>query len=142
MLNSQGEFVGINTVGLHRSGITIPGSTVTRVAGELLDKGRVERPYLGLAMQSVKLPESLRVRLNLTSDDGLLVVHVEPGSPADKSGILLGDALVDLGGKPVAAIEAVQEALRSSQIGRELEALFIRGGAALRTKLKLEAHPR
>src|SRR5262249_36369834 len=60
LLNSQGDFVGLNTTGLHRSGITIPAATVMRVAGELLEKGRVERPYLGLAMQGVTLPESLR----------------------------------------------------------------------------------
>jgi S1-C subfamily serine protease len=141
LLNSQGEFVGINTVGLHRAGITIPASTVTRVARELLEKGRVERPYLGLAMQSVKLQESLQSKLNLTSGGALLVVHVEPGSPAEKAGVLLGDALTGLGGKPVADTDAVQEVLRSSQIGHELEASFIRGGSARATKLKLEARP-
>src|SRR5262249_45170938 len=141
LLNSQGEFVGINTVGLHRAGITIPESTVTRVAGELLEKGRVERPYLGLAMQSVKLQESLRSKLNLTSGEALLVVHVEPSSPAEKAGVLLGDALIALGGKPVADTDAVQEVLRSSRIGGELEASFVRGDSARPTKLKLEARP-
>jgi len=142
LLNSEGEFVGINTSGLHRAGITIPASTVTRIAGELLEKGGVERPYLGLAMQSVKLQESLRSKLNLTSGEALLVVHVEPGSPAEKAGVLLGDALIDLGGKPVADTDSVQEVLRSIRIGGELEASFIRGGSARPTKLKLEARPR
>lgn len=141
LLNSRGELVGMNTAGLHRAGITIPASTLTRVAGELLEKGRVERPYLGLAMQSVKLQESLRGKLNLTSDEALLVVHVEPGSPAEKAGVLLGDALIDLGGKPVADTDAVQEVLRSSRIGGELEASFIRGGSARPAKLRLEARP-
>jgi S1-C subfamily serine protease len=141
LLNSQGEFVGINTTGLHRSGITIPASTVTRVTGELLEKGRVERPYLGLAMQSVTLPESLRTKLNLISGEGLLVVHVEIGSPAEKAGVLLGDALVDLEGKAIADTDDVQEVLRSKQIGREVEAVFIRGGAPFKAKLRLEARP-
>ncbi len=141
LLNSQGEFVGINTTALHRSGITVPASTVTRVAVELLEKGRVERPYLGLAMQGVALPESLRGKLNLTSSEGLLVVHVEPGSPAEKAGVLLGDALVELGGKAVADTDAVQDALRSSQIGSEVEAVFIRAGAVARARVKLEPRP-
>ncbi len=141
LLNSQGEFLGINTVGLHRSGITIPASTVTRIAGELLEKGRVERPYLGLAMHSVSLPESLRSSLNLISDEGLLVVHVEPSSPAGKAGVLLGDTLIELEGKAVADTDGVQDVLRSRQIGSEVEALFIRGGAANKTRLKLEARP-
>lgn len=141
LLNSQGDFVGINTTGLHRSGITIPASTVTRIAGELLEKGRVDRPYLGLAMQSVTLPESLRSKLNLISSEGLLVVHVEPGSPAEKAGVLLGDVLVELGGKAVADTDAVQEVLRSNPIGRDVEAVFIRGGATLKTKLRLAVSP-
>lgn len=141
LLNSQGDFVGINTTGLHRSGITIPASTVTRVAGELLEKGRVERPYLGLAMQAVTLPESLRAKLNLISGEGLLVVHVEPGSPAEKAGVLLGDTLVELGGKAVADTDAVQDALRLSRIGGEVEAVFIRGGVATKARVKLEPRP-
>lgn len=141
LLNSQGDFLGINTTALHRSGITIPAATVTRVAGQLLEKGRVERPYLGLAMQSVTLPESLRSKLNLTSDEGLLVVHVESGSPAEKAGVLLGDLLAELGGKAVADTDAVQDVLRSSKIGSDVEALFIRGGAVTKAKLRLEPRP-
>ena len=141
LLNSQGDFLGINTTALHRSGITIPAATVQRVSSELLEKGRVERPYLGVAMQSVTLPESLRSKLNLNSDEGLLVIHVEPGSPAEKAGVLLGDLLVELGGKPVADTDAVQDVLRSNKIGSDVEALFIRGGASVRTKLKLEPRP-
>jgi S1-C subfamily serine protease len=141
LVGSQGDIVGINTTGLHRSGITIPTSTVTRIAGELLEKGRVERPYLGLAMQSVTLPESSRSKLNLISGEGLLVVHVEPSSPAEKAGVLLGDALVELAGKTVVDTDSVQEVLRLNQIGRDVDAVFVRGGTIWKTKLKLEAHP-
>ena len=96
LVNSQGELLGMNTAGLHRSGITVPSATVQRVSAELLEKGGIQRPYLGLAMQAAPLPESLRTRLNLTASEGLLVVHVEPGSPADKAAIFLGDVLIKL----------------------------------------------
>ena len=141
LLNSQGEFVGINTTALYRGGITIPAGTVKRVATELMEKGRVERPYLGLAMQAVALPESLRSKLNLKPTEGLLVVHVESGSPSEKAGVLLGDVLIELEGKPVADTDAVQEVLRSGKIGREVEAGLIRGGALLKLKIRLEARP-
>jgi serine protease DegQ len=141
LLNSNGEFLGINTAGLHRSGITIPADTVARVAAELLEKGRIERSYLGLAMQAVPLTESLRAKLNLTASEGLLVLHVEPGSPAEKAGVLLGDVLLELGDKPVADTDTVQDQLRSKKPGAEIQAVLIRGGAVVRTKLKLEARP-
>jgi S1-C subfamily serine protease len=139
LVNSQGEFLGMNTAGLHRSGITVPSATVQRVSAELLEKGGIQRPYLGLAMQGAPLPESLRTRLNLTASEGLLVVHVEPSSPADNAAIFLGDVLITLAGKPAADIDSVQDILRSHKPGDSVEASLIRGGAITTVNLRLEA---
>ncbi len=139
LVNSEGELLGMNTSGLHRSGITVPSATVQRISAELLEKGALQRPYLGLAMQAAPLPESLRTRLNLTAKEGLLVVHVEPGSPADKAAIFLGDVLIALGGKPADEIDAVQSILRSHKPGDSVEASLIRGGAITTISLRIEA---
>lgn len=141
LVASSGEFLGLNTAGLHRSGITIPAGTVERVAAELLEKGTIERPYLGLGMQPVPLPESLRSKLNLTASEGLLVAHVDAGAPADKAGVLLGDLLLELGGHGLQDIESVQNVLRSAKPGQEVETKLIRAGAATALKIKLEARP-
>lgn len=138
LVNSRGEILGINTAGIHRSGITIPAQTVVRVVKELLEKGRIERPYLGLAMQAAPLPESLRAKLNLNSSEGLVVMHVVPGSPAEKGGVLLGDVLLELEHQPVTDTDAVQQELRSHKLGSEIELAFIRGGVIARSKVKLE----
>lgn len=139
LVNSQGELIGLNTAGLHRSGITVSSATVQRVAAELLEKGGIQRPYLGLAMQSASLPESLRSRLNLTANEGLLVVHVEPGSPAEKAGIFLGDVLVKLGDKAVADTDSAQHILRSHKAGDTIEVSLVRGGAMATVSVRLEA---
>jgi S1-C subfamily serine protease len=139
LVNSQGEFLGLNTAGLHRSGITVPSATVQRIAAELLEKGSIQRPYLGLAMQAAALQESLRTGLNLTASEGLLVVHVEPGSPAEKAGILLGDVLVNLADKPVADTDGVQHILRAHKAGDAIVASLVRGGAIVTATVKLEA---
>ena len=140
LVNSQGEFLGLNTAGLHRSGITVPSTTVQRIAAELLAKGGIQRPYLGLAMQAASLPESLRTRLNLTASAGLLVMHVEPGSPAEKAGILLGDVLIKLADEPVDDTYSVQQLLRAHKPGDAIEAGLIRGGAMIVVSVRLEAH--
>lgn len=140
LVNSQGEFLGLNTAGLHRSGITVPSATVQRIAAELLVKGGIQRPYLGLAMQAASLPESLRTRLNLTASEGLLVMHVEPGSPAEKAGILLGDVLIKLADEPVDDTYSVQQLLRAHKPGDAIEAGLIRGGAMITVSVRLEAH--
>jgi S1-C subfamily serine protease len=139
LVSSQGEFLGLNTAGLHRSGITVPSATVQRIAAELLEKGGIQRPYLGLAMQTAALPESLRTGLNLTASEGLLVVHVEPGSPAEKAGILLGDVLIKLADEAVADTESAQRVLRRHKAGDAIAASLVRGGAMISATVKLEA---
>ncbi|HKT52058.1 MAG TPA: trypsin-like peptidase domain-containing protein [Candidatus Angelobacter sp.] len=141
LVSSSGEFLGLNTAGLHRSGITIPASTVQRVAAELLEKGAIERPYLGLGMQPVALPESLRSKLNLTASEGLLVAHLDAGGPADKAGVLLGDLLIELGGHRLQDIESIQNVLRSAKPGQEIETRLIRAGVLAALRIRLEARP-
>lgn len=141
LVSAGGDFLGINTAGLHRQGITIPAATVSRVARELLEKGRIERPYLGLGMQAVPLPESLRARLNLKTSEGLLVVHLEPEGAAEKAGLLLGDLLIELDGEPVTDTESVQDALRKRKVGDTAKATLVRAGAITSVKLVLQARP-
>lgn len=141
LVAANGEFLGINTAGLHRSGITVPAETVARITSELLEKGRIERPYLGLGMQAIPVQESLKARLNLKASEGLLVVHLEPQGPAEKAGLLVGDMLMELQGNPVSDTEEVQAVLRSLKVGKEIEAGLIRAGALLKVKITLEARP-
>jgi S1-C subfamily serine protease len=90
-------------------------------------------------MQAAALQESLRTRLNLTASEGLLVVHVEPGSPAEKAGILLGDVLVNLADEAVADTESAQRILRRHKAGDAIAASLVRGGAMINASVKLEA---
>lgn len=142
LINAQGEALGMNTAGLHRSGITVPAATIRRVTAELLEKGRVERPWLGLAMQSVPLPESLRTRLNLTGSEALLVAHVEPGSAAEKAGVLLGDVLIEMDGKAMSDTDAVQDVLRRHRVADQVPVRLVRGGTVVVLTIALGARSR
>jgi len=139
LVSANGEFLGINTAGLHRSGITVPAESVTRVSSELLEKGRIERPYLGVGMQVVPVQESLKAKLNLKASEGLLVVHLELQGPGEKAGLLVGDMLIELDGRPVSDTEEVQTALRTLKVGSEVGAGIIRAGALQKLKIALEA---
>jgi len=64
LLNARGEVIGVNTRGLgHGRAVTVPVATVNRVVEQLLEKGHIARPYLGIAMQPVGVPENMRSKL-------------------------------------------------------------------------------
>ncbi len=129
LVNAKGEVVGINTAGLRRgTPITIPSSTVTRVVSELLAKGHVERPYLGVALQPVALPEEMRTRLNLSGRYGLLLAHVESDGPAAAAGMMLGDLVVEIGGKPIAQRHDLRWLLAKEKVGERVLVGIVRSG--------------
>src|SRR5258708_1929045 len=137
LVTAGGSLLGLNTAGLHRSGVTVPASAIPSIVTELLERGSIARPYLGLSMQAAPLPESLRSKLNLMAHEGLVILHVEPGSPADKAGVLLGDVLFELEGTSVADTDAVQETLSQAKIGNQVQAGLIRGRSVITAIIKL-----
>jgi S1-C subfamily serine protease len=120
VVDTAGGVLGIATAGLSRiAGLTIPASTINRVADELLRRGHVARGYLGVGLQPVDVSDHLK---------SLIVLSVERGGPADKAGVLVGDILVSLAGKAVADTGDVQTALESAAVGHGIEAGLLRGG--------------
>ena len=143
LVDAGGRVVGLNTSGLARDArLTVPATTVTRVADELLRTGHVSRGYLGLGMQPVRLPEPLRRQLGLTHETGLIVVTVEPDGPAARAGVLLGDVLVALDGAPVSDLDDVQARLGSNRIGVAVPAVLVRAGARTELSITVGVQPR
>jgi len=141
LVNAAGKVVGINTRGLARGrGVTIPNSTVNRVIDELLEKGHIARPYLGLAMQPVAVPETLR-KVVPGATGALLVVHAESSGPAEKAGVLLGDLLTELQGKKVEDTDDVQDLLASLKVGETVNATLLRGGTPMKVAIEVEDRP-
>lgn len=142
LVEAQGRVVGVNTTGLTRgAGVTIPASTVDRVAASLLEKGHVARAYLGLGMIPLRLPEELKTRLGLPSASGMIVLTVEPGGPAHAAGALLGDVLVALDGAPVSDLDDVHAALSGERVGETVRAQVVRGGASKDLEITLADRP-
>jgi S1-C subfamily serine protease len=129
LLDPKGEVVGINTRGFGPGrAVTVPVATVNRVVKELLEKGHIARPYLGIAMQPVEVPENMRSKLPAETRAGLLVMHVENGGPAERAGVLLGDVFFELGGKTVDHVDAIQDSLAAAKVGDVLQIRVIRAG--------------
>ena len=142
LVDVQGRVVGINTSGLSgQLELAIPVSTVARVADELIDKGRVSRGFLGVGLQPVRLPESLRRTLAAAPEIGLIVVSVHPDGPAAKAGLLLGDVLVTLDDTPVGAPEDVQAVVGARSVGSTITATILRAGAPAEARITVGERP-
>jgi S1-C subfamily serine protease len=142
VLDSAGGVLGIVTPALSRfSATVIPVSTVDRVSAELEKRGHIGRGYLGVGMQPVALPEKLRESLKLSNEVGVMIVTVEPGGPAEKAGVLIGDILVALEGKPLTGTESLAAHLSGEQVGKAVKASLIRGGTLTELAITVAERP-
>jgi S1-C subfamily serine protease len=134
LLNSAGEVIGVNTaVILPAQGIcfAIASNTAKFVAGWLIKDGRIRRSSVGVAGQNVPLHPRLVRFHKLPADRGVLVMEVEPGSPAAVAGLKQGDTIVGFKGQSIATVDDLQKHLVASEIGVPSPLMFLRGAAKL-----------
>jgi S1-C subfamily serine protease len=126
--DATGAVLGVLTTGLVNGvALAIPASIAGRVAAALVQHGHIKRGFLGISSQPVFLPEGQRAGRN--QESGLLIVQVEPGSPAAQGGLLLGDVVVGLSGQVIANTEDLQALLTGERVGQPVPIEVIRGGA-------------
>ena len=120
LVNSRGEVIGVNTaVILPAQGIcfAIASNTAELVAAWLIKEGRIRRSWIGVAGQSASIhPRVVRYH-RLPVSEGVLVVGVEPASPAVQAGLREGDVIIAFKNQPVASIDQVQRYLGATEIG-------------------------
>ncbi|HTP27090.1 MAG TPA: PDZ domain-containing protein, partial [Anaeromyxobacteraceae bacterium] len=149
LLDSAGRLIGVNTQIASPSGASagigfaVPVDTVSRVVRELLVHGRVVRPQLGIQAAS---EEALR-RAGI---EGVLVLSVTPGSPAEKAGVrgtsraddgslVLGDIILGLDERKVSSLDDLYAALEQHKAGDTVKLRIARGGRTHELEVRLEA---
>jgi len=130
LVGADGAALGANTAGLLRgTSLAVPAETVRRVVEAVLARGRVRRGYLGIGTQPVALTPDLRGRLGQPS--ALIVLSVQPESPAARAGLLLGDVLLKAGGDPLTHPSALLPSLDEERVGQEVSLEVLRAGQGL-----------
>ena len=130
LVNSRGEVVGINTaviMGAQGICFAVASNTASFVLSELVKHGRVRRGYIGLAAQTVHIPRRLQLAAE-TGASGVMITVVEPGSPADKAGLLSRDIMVALDGQAVEGVDDLLRRLNAERIGRAVTVAVLRAG--------------
>jgi serine protease Do len=143
LVNIRGEVVGINSAITNPTGVgfnigigfAIPINLAKSVVPDLVEKGKVSRGFIGIGLQDIN--RSTADALDLPSAEGVLVREVEPGTPAEKAGIKMGDVITRFNGRKVANGQELMMMVAAKDPGEEATLEILRDGRSLTKSLKL-----
>lgn len=150
LLNQRGEVVGMNTAiigGAQGLGFAIPINTAQRIADQLVAKGKVDHPYLGIRMTTLtpelkrQINEDREGNVTVQEERGVFVFQIMRNSPAAKAGMQVGDVIQKINGRQISTADEVQQAVENSAIGSTLQVEVKRNGQPVTLAVSPAAFP-
>jgi S1-C subfamily serine protease len=138
LVDSRAKVVGTNTAIIAAAqGISfaIPSATARWVVSALIRDGRVRRAYLGISAAPTPIGRRLSSELGLGASNGIRVLEVVTGSPADRAGLKAGDILLSLDGISIDSLSQLQRALTAERIGHHVDVTLVRRGQRLSSRI-------
>ena len=148
LLDSAGRLIGVNTAiyspsgGSSGIGFAVPVGEVNRVVPQIISKGKLIRPGLGITLANRRLTEELGL-------EGVMVLQVQPGSSAEKAGLrgttqareglVLGDVIVAVNGKEVKDYDSLRDELERHEVGESVTLSLMRDASTVEVGVTLEA---
>ncbi len=127
LVDVSGRMIGLNTAYVWSRGIAIPIDKVKSVVDRLLSGGKIRRAYLGIASNTVSIPQEIARETRINQDAGIMVFSVEPGAPARKAGLAMGDVIVKFNGNSVTSFYDLPRLLTEDVIGTKTKLSILRG---------------
>ena len=152
LVNSAGQVIGINSMKLAQSsdgtsvegmGFAIPSNEVVTIVNELVKKGKITRPQLGVRVVALNgIPEAYRSRLKIKSNlkNGIYVASINKNSSASRAGMKSGDVITAVDGKKVDDVSSLHSTLYSHKVGDTVNVTVNRNGRNVSLKVKLEGN--
>jgi len=148
LLNAKGEVIGINTAIIQNAqglGFAIPVNSARDIAEELIAKGKVDHPFLGIQMAAItpELKQELASQQNLqvSAERGILIIDVVPDSPAERAGLKSGDVITEIAGNKITKADEVQQAVAKTKVGEQLNLGLVRSDRELNLAVKVGILP-
>lgn len=142
LINLKGEVIGINTAiiaGAENIGFAIASATALPIKDELLRYGRVRWPWLGVSITT--LTPTLASEIGTSATQGVLILQVRRGNPAERAGLRAGDVIIKLDKTPTPDLQTFQKALRNYRAGDRVEITIIRKDRTLKITVVLGEMP-
>jgi len=143
LINLAGEVIGVNVAiaaGAHGIGFAIPINDVKDILNDLIKKGKVVRPWLGVYMRDVD--EKIAGYLDLPFAEGVVITEVSPNSPASTAGLRKYDVIKEIDGKKMSSSSDIQKLIRDRKPGAEISLLIFRDGHNVKIAAALGEAPR
>lgn len=142
LVNARGEVIGINSVKIATAqvegmGFAIPISDAKPIIDELIDKGYVSRPFLGIVGQVINEQQSQWYDLPV----GIFITEVQPGGPAHQAGIRVEDVLIEMNDKPINNFDVLKEELDRHRVGDRVTVKLWREGEQRTIEVVLGERP-
>jgi serine protease Do len=126
LVDISGKMIGLNAFYVSSRGIAIRTSKIKGIVENLKSYGRVRRAYLGITSYPISIPEEVTRQAGMSQDSGLMIVSVEPNSPAKKAGLLIGDVVLSLDGNKVGSLHDIERLLTQDLIGKAVKLAVLR----------------
>ena len=142
LVNTKGEVVAINTANMPYAqgiGFAVPVNTAKKILQELIEKGKVARPWIGIS--SIKVTPRLARFYGLPAREGALVAGVEPYSPADDAGLRKGDIIEEIDGSRVEDPSEIASKVKVKQMNEKLVLTVNRYGRQLQVPVQVDERP-
>lgn len=144
LVDMSGNVVGITSakisaVGVEGMGYAISTQTAMPIIDELINKGYITRPYLGVGLYTVD--QFVATVNRLPVDKGVIITYVEPGGPADKAGLKQYDIIIRFDNKDIANAEELRKAIHTAQIGGKIEITVVRDSSTISKHVVLTENP-
>jgi serine protease Do len=142
LLDTAGQVVGINVAiasNAENIGFAISTDTAIPVVQSLITEGKVVRPWLGVSVTTVT--STIQQYYNLSVSAGALITSVTSGSPADEAGLRAGDVITKIDNEDISTAAELISAIRSHQIGDQVEIVYYRGNVQHVVTATLEESP-
>ncbi|MCJ7576523.1 MAG: trypsin-like peptidase domain-containing protein [Dehalococcoidia bacterium] len=144
LVNISGEVIGITSVKIVASevegiGYAISSNEAKPIIEDLIRYGRVTYPWLGVGVSTVT--PLLAATEHLSVDRGALIADIVAGGPAEAAGLQTGDVIIRFADKEIVKLADLVQAIRGSEIGEEVDIVFVRGNDTITTSAQLIEHP-
>lgn len=132
LVDAYGKMIGLNVGYANSRSISIPINSVKDTINALIKDGRVRMAHLGISTGPVSIPERLATEATIDQDEGLMIFEVEPGSPAKRAGLVVGDILITFAKSPVTGHNDLYRLLTKDAIGKQTDIGILRAEKLLK----------